>query len=327
MATARIHIGVDVSKDKLDVFVPGEKERFRQVPNTLKDARRMVRGITAAIPGAMFCCESTGGYENTLLDACRREGAPCCRMNAQQAHSYAAHLGTLEKTDRIDARMISLAADSRKPGPLAHPTDRQGELKDACVLREQLIAHRDSLRCQLGHTGGKGPARIAGELIRTVERKIARLEELCRRLVAEDAADQALLERYTLAKGAGTLTAVAMIALLPELRTLGDKALGKLAGIAPLCAQSGTRDAPRHIQKGRGRARRALYWAALPASAHNSILSAYYRKLADAGKPKKVAIVAVMHKLLRLLRRSPEPGLRPQPRIAPGRTSRPFPAI
>ena len=314
MATSRIHIGVDVSKDSLDVFVPGGKERSLRVANTLKDARRMVRGIAAGIPGAMFCCESTGGYGDTLLEACRREGAPCCRMNAQQVHSYAEHLGTLEKTDRIDARMISLAADSRKPEPLAHPTARQRELKDACTLREQLLAHRDSLRCQSGHIGGKGPARIASELVRTVERKIARLEELCRRLVAEDAADQALLERHTLVKGVGTLTAVAVIAFLPELRTLGDKALGKLAGVAPLYDQSGARDGKRHIRKGRGRVRRALYWAALPATVHNRILSAYYRKLADAGKPKKVAIVAVMHKLLRLLRRiAQDPDFVPDP--------------
>ena len=104
-------------------------------------------------------------------------------------------------------------------------------------------------------------------------------------------------------KGVGPLTALALAALLPELLFLDDKKLAKLAGVAPICDQSGTKDGPRHIQKGRGLVRRALYFAALSASRRNAILSVFYRRLRDAGKPPKVALVAVMRKLLCLLRR------------------------
>ena len=303
MATVRIHIGIDVSKENLDVFVPGGKEKTLRVANTLREARKMVRRAMAGEPDAMFCCEATGGYEDTLLEACRLEGAPACRMNARQARCYAMHLGVLEKSDGIDARMISLAADDKMPEPLVHPTARQKELRELWTTRTRLVVQRDSLRGQLEHLRGKDSVRAVSAAVKTLEREIARLEALCRGLVDGDAADRALAGRYTLVKGVGTLTALAMVALMPELLTFDDKALAKLAGLAPLCDQSGARDGQRHIGAGRGAVRRALYWAAVTASTHNAILSAVYRRMVDAGKPKKVAIVAVMRKLLCLLRR------------------------
>ena len=111
------------------------------------------------------------------------------------------------------------------------------------------------------------------------------------------------MKRVQLVKGVGPLTALALAALLPELLFLDDKRLAKFAGVAPICDQSGTLDGPRHIMKGRTRVRRALYWAAGTASRHNKILSAVYDRLVKAGKAKKVAIVAVMRKLLCLMRR------------------------
>jgi transposase len=301
MATSRVHIGVDVSKDKLDVFVPGEG--MLQARNTRASARRMIRGVCARTPSAVFCCESTGGYERTLLDACREEGAPVCLMNAQQVRCYAGHRGLLEKTDRIDARMISMAADDKSPAPLAHPTDRQLKLKELWTLRTQLVGERDRVRNRLEHLRESEAVTAVNRILAVFDRQIARLEEQCREAVAQDGPSQTVLERVRLVKGIGPLTALALAALLPELLVLDDKRLSKLAGLAPICDQSGTKDGPRHIQKGRGLVRRALYFAALSASRRNAILSAFYRRLRDAGKPPKVALVAVMRKLLCLMRR------------------------
>ena len=301
MANAQVHIGVDVSKDTLDVFIPGGKTL--RVRNTPAAVRRMVRGICAREPSAMFCCESTGGYERTLLDVCREEGQPVCLMNAQQVRCFAGHRGALEKTDRIDAQMISMSADDKSPAPLVHPTDRQRKLKEMWTLRTQLVGERDRVRNQLEHLREKESVSAVNRIVAAIERQIARLEELCREAIAQDAPSQAVLERVRLVKGVGPLTAIALAALLPELLFLDDNRLAKLAGLAPICDQSGTKDGPRHIQKGRGLVRRALYFAALSASRRNAILSVFYRRLRDAGKPPKVALVAVMRKLLCLLRR------------------------
>ncbi len=301
MATERVHIGVDVSKDTLDVFIPGGKTL--RVKNTPAAVRRMVRGISAREPTAMFCCESTGGYERTLLDVCREEGLPVCLMNAQQVRCYAGHLGTLEKTDRIDARLISMAADDKKPAPLAHPTDRQRKLKELWTLRTALITERDRVRNQLEHLSEKETVAAVRRVVASIERQLAALGKRCRELVEEDKDSAAFLGRVQLVKGVGPVTALALAALLPELLVLDDKRLAKLAGLAPIAEQSGTMDGPRHIQKGRGLVRRALYFAALTASRHNKILSAFNERLVKAGKSKKVALVAVMRKLLCLLRR------------------------
>jgi len=301
MANAHVHIGVDVSKGALDVFIPGGKTL--RVANRLSAVRRMVRGVSAREPSAMFCCESTGGYERTLLDACREEGRPVCLINAQQVRCYAGHLGTLEKTDRLDARLISMAADDKAPEPLAHPTGRQRKLKELWTLRTQLVGERDRVRNQLEHLREKEAVSAVCRIAASIERQLSALEKRCRELVAEDEASGAVMERVQLVKGVGPLTALALAALLPELLVLDDKRLAKLAGLAPIAEQSGTKDGPRHIQKGRGLVRRALYFAALSASRRNAILSAFYRRLREAGKPPKVALVAVMRRLLCLLRR------------------------
>ena len=301
MATERVHIGADVSKNTLDVFIPnGKTLRVRNAPAAV---RRMVLGISAREPSAVFCCESTGGHEKTLLDVCREEGRPVCLMNAQQVRCYAGHLGTLEKTDRIDARMISMAADDKRPAPLVHPTGRQRKLKELWTLRTALVRERDRVRSQLEHLGEKETVAAVRKVVAAIDRQLSSLEKRCRGLVKEDKDSAAFLGRVQLVKGVGPVTALALAALLPELLVLDDKRLAKLAGLAPIAEQSGTMDGPRHIQKGRGLVRRALYFAAVTASRHNRILSAFYERLVKAGKAKKVALVAVMRKLLCLLRR------------------------
>lgn len=301
MAKAHVHIGIDVSKDRLDVYVPGGKT-FR-ARNTAAAVRRLVRGLGAEHQSAMFCCESTGGYERTLVDVCREEGRPVCLMNALQVRRYAEHRGMLEKTDRIDARMISMAADDKKPAPMAHPDERQRRLKELWTLRTSLARARDAERNRLEHLRDKTAVTAVRKVLAAYDRQIAELERLCREIVSRDEASRALAERLQLVKGVGPLTALALAALLPELLFLDDKRLAKLAGVAPLCDQSGRMDGPRHIMKGRTLVRRSLYWAAVSASQHNRILSAFYGRLVGEGKLKKVALVAVMRKLLCLLRR------------------------
>lgn len=290
-----------MSKHSLDVFIPGG-ETFR-TKNTAPAVRKLARRVKAGTPSAMFCCEPTGGYERTLLDVCREEGQPVCLMNAQQVRCYAGHLGILEKTDRIDARIISMAADDKQPKPLVHADARQRKLKELWTLRTALVDERERVLNQLEHLHEKEAVAAVRLIVGFLDRRITSLEKQCREAVKEDKASEALLARVQLVKGVGLKTALALAALLPELPFLDDKRLTKLAGLAPIPDQSGTKDSPRHIMKGRWAVRRALYFAAVSASTHNRILSAFYGRLLKAGKTKMAALVAVMRKLLCLIGR------------------------
>jgi len=128
MADIEVYIGVDVSKDTLDIFNPVDS-KWSKIKNTRIAALGFLRKIKARHPGAMICCESTGGYERTLMDACHEEGQPFCIMNVQQVRHYALHLGLLEKSDKVDARTISKAANNKRPTPFVPPTPEQRKPK------------------------------------------------------------------------------------------------------------------------------------------------------------------------------------------------------
>ncbi len=311
MANIEVHIGVDVSKETLDIFNPSDS-KWSKSRNTKTATLAFVRKIKARHPGAMICCESTGGYERTLMDACREEGQPFCIMNAQQVRHYAQHLGLLEKNDKVDARTIAMAANDKKPAAFVHPTQEQRERKELWTLRATLMAARDAASNQLEHLREKGAIAAVKRLVRAYDKEIEKLGGLCRGLIVKDERDSGFVKRAQKVKSVGELTALGVVTLMPEIYILDDKKLSKLAGVAPLCDQSGKNDGARHIQKGRTMVRHILYMAALSASRHNEILSALYKRLLKAGKAKKAALVAVMRRLLCLLRRiAQDPGFIP----------------
>jgi len=311
MANIEVHIGVDVSKDTLDVFNPSDN-KWSKIRNTRTAALGFVRKIKDRHPGAMICCESTGGYERTLMDACHEEEHPFCIMNAQQVRHYAQHLGLLEKNDKVDARTISMAANDKKPAPLAPPSPEQRKRKELWTLRATLISAREAMANQLEHLREKDAVATVSKLVKAYDKEIEKIEKLCHRFILQDERDASLFKRSQKVKGIGKLTSIGVITLMPELYTLDDKKLSKLAGVAPLCDQSGKIDGARHIQKGRTLVRHALFMAALVASRRNETLSKFYNRLVKAGKAKKAALVAVMRKLLCLFRRiAQDPGFTP----------------
>jgi len=155
----------------------------------------------------------------------------------------------------------------------------------------------------LEHLREKEAISAVKKIVKMYEKEIEKLEKLCQGFILRDERDADLFKRSPKIKGIGKITALGMITLIPELYTLDDKKLSKLAGVAPLCDQSGKMDGARHIQKGRPLVRHSLYMAALVARKHNETLSEVYTKMVNAGKPKKVALVALMRKLLCLFRR------------------------
>ena len=305
MATHNVYVGIDVSKEALEVFIPDGDTETRgssiQIGNNREEIRSLVRKVVSKHPSAMFCCEATGGYERVLLATCHDENVPACIMNAQQVHHFAQHRGILEKSDSIDARVISLAAADKKPQPHSWLNSPHRKLKELWSIREALkkeLARLNNMLENLEFTETKVSIRKA---VRTVERQMEVLESKCVTMLSQDSEWASITERWQQVSGIGIKTAISVAALMPEIRSLTANECAKMAGVAPLCDQSGKRDSPRQIKKGRYRVRCALYWAAIPASQHNHILSEFYQRLVKKGKPKKQALIAVSRKLLILM--------------------------
>ena len=301
MTASRIHVGVDVSKDKLDCFFPGAK-RAKTVPNRESSVRKIV--AFALRYGWAVCCEATAVYSSALVDACHAAGVPVAVANPLRVRRYAQGKGILEKTDAIDARVIARYADDNQPRPAPKPAD------DERLLRE-LTAGRAFYLRQIQEVSGRleqcprGSA-IRKDLERTLRqhrKTLAQIDGRRSRLVASSPELSRRRDRFMLVQGVGETTALDVMAAMPELGSLSGKEAAKLAGVAPIPDESGKEKKKRRIAHGRLDVRNSLYMAALVASRHNPVLRPFYAKLVAMGKPKKVALAAVMRKLVVLLNR------------------------
>ena len=296
------YIGVDVSKEKLDFFIPGAG-KSRQVPNTAGGCRQIV-GMAEKL-GLRVCCEPTGGYEQTLLRACWNGGVEVSLADAWRVRHFAKGRGILEKTDALDARVIALFAAENGPRPFPRPSEAQRRLRDLTRAMESIDKQIQIAHGNLEHCGGDA------EIATLWKRNLAFLERSRRDLEAkrlatvwDDERLRGLFERFQLVKGIGPATALAMLAEVPELGVVSDKAAAKLLGGAPIPDDSGKMNGKRVIQRGRFAARTALYMAAVVAMRFNPVLKAFHTRLVkERGKPQKVVIVAVMRKLVTLLNR------------------------
>jgi transposase len=242
--------------------------------------------------------EATGGYEQGLTNALHEAGVLVSVVPAHRVRHHARSLGQLGKTDRLDATAISAYADSAKPRPTAPPSATEKELTELCRRRQQLIGlrtqdqnrdHRHSLPLTL--QGARDLHKLLTAQIKEIDQRIARLRK-------EDQIFNAKVEALAAIEGVGVTTAANTLAALPELGTLQRRATSALAGLAPYPQDSGSQSMRRFIHGGRVQARQALYMAALSASRVNPILAPFYQRLIKAGKPFKVAITAVMRRLL-----------------------------
>lgn len=302
MNEATPYIGVDVSKETLDFFVPGA-EKSRQVPNTAGGCRQIVE--MAKKLGLRICCEPTGGYEQPMVRACWDGGVEVSLTDAWRVRHFAKGRGILEKTDAIDAKVIALFAAENGPRPFPRPSEAQRRLRDLTRAMESIDKQIQIAHGNLEHCGGGDEiAKLWKRNLAFLERSRRDLEEKRLSTVRGDERLRSLFDRFQLVKGVGPATALAMLAEVPELGIVSDKAAAKLLGVAPIPDDSGKMNGRRAIQRGRFAARTALYMAAVVAMRFNPVLKAFHSRLAkERGKPQKVAIVAVMRKLVTLLNR------------------------
>ena len=315
MKSDAVHIGVDVSKGKLDIYVPAQDGRCavtKEVDNNIagfRELRELARKAKATV-----CVEPTGGYELELIAFMHKFGVAVAYADALRVRQFARAEGCLSKSDAIDAALISRFADKIGVRLLEAGDVEAVELKRKAKFRQAMLDSRTAVVCRLETETDADVRAMLKAQARHLDRLIARIERSCLDTVGRNEAMRERLRRFTEVGGVGELTAIAILSGLPEIGSLSDARLNRLVGLAPEQDQSGKRNGARQIWGGRRDVRNALYMAALASIMWNSILGSYYRKKRAEGHPHKWAIVPTMRKLLSLLNRiARDPSFRPAP--------------
>ena len=316
MKSGIVHIGVDVSKERLDVFVPAQRDGMRPTAKELGNCVAGFREIRdlARRAKATVCVEPTGGYELELIAFLHRFEVPVAYADALRVRQFARAEGCLSKNDSIDAALISRFADKIGVRVLDAQEVEAVELKRKAKFRQTMMDSRTAMINRLETEIDPGMKALLKEQVKLMGRVIDKAERLCLETVERDERMNALRERFTRVGGVGNLTAISILAGLPEIGKLPDAKLNRLVGIAPEEKQSGAKEWQRRIWGGRKDVRNALFMAAIASITWNSVLGAYYRKKRAEGHPHEWAIVPTMRKLLSLLNRiARDPGFVPAP--------------
>lgn len=288
-------VGIDVCKAVLDVAVLGDPKP-RQFPNTAPGFKRLATWLLGLSPKQVVL-EATGGYEISALDALHAADLPVARVNPRQVRDFAKATGQLAKTDRLDAQILAQFAAAVPLVGYEPPAPWRKRLAEWHQRRQQLVVMIDSERQRL--------ERISDPLLRRSALKHVRLlQTAIRELdigIAKQVEQQPCAAPLRTMKGVGPVLQATLACELPELGQLSGKAISKLVGVAPLARDSGQWRGQRAIWGGRAGIRQTLYMAALSTMRYEPVLREFYLRLKARGKPGKVAIVAVMRKMLVIL--------------------------
>ncbi|EBV1275892.1 IS110 family transposase [Salmonella enterica subsp. enterica serovar Oranienburg] len=295
-------VGIDVSKATLDIAVSYAIEQF-SVANDADGFDSIIAELRQH-DVALVLMEATGGLEAAVACALQAEGFEIAVVNPRQARDFARAMGYLAKTDRIDARVLAQMAEVINRHPererfiRALPDAERQVLSAMVVRRRQLIAMLVAERNRLypAHPQSRKSINI---IIKALEDELARIDKDMNNHIQNNFKE--LSERLSSVKGVGTMTAAALLAEVPELGSLSRRQISALVGVAPVNRDSGTMRGRRTIFGGRAGVRTTLYMATLVATRFNPVIKAFYTRLVAAGKPKKVALVACMRKLLTIL--------------------------
>lgn len=296
--TPRCYVGIDGAKAQLDIAVRPDGSQWT-VPNDEAGIADLVERLHPAAP-TLVVLEATGGHEVAVAAALAAAGLAVAVVNPRQVRDFARAIGQLAKTDALDAQVLARFAEVGCPQPRPLPDAQAQEFAAVLVRRRQLVGMLSAERQRLA-TALPAVQRHIGRHIAWLEQELADLDGTLRQTVQ---ASPLWREREDLLRsvpGIGPTTAYTLLAELPELGPLDRKAVAALVGGAPLTCESGTWRGKRLVWGGRARVRTALYRATLVASRHNPVIRAFSQRLCAAGKPKKVALVACMHKLLLIL--------------------------
>jgi transposase len=295
-AKVKSSVGIDVSKDWLDIHVLPAGDSFRMA-NTADGIRRLKRRLMRLDLG-LVVCEATGKWHRLLWRSLSASAIPVAMIDPFKARMFAKAQGIFAKTDRLDAAVLARFAAVMTPAIRPPPPEALEELAELVAGRDAAVAERTGLKNQLS---AANLAMFRRQLTRRIARLAKDIEALEREILARIAANEGLARRYailTSIPSIGPAVAATLIARLAELGALTDKQIAMLAGLAPVADQSGKHDGKRVIWGGRARVRRMLYLAAVSAVRCNAAMGALYQRLRAAGKPAKLALIAVARKLV-----------------------------
>jgi transposase len=292
-----IYTGLDIAKLNLQLHFAG---RIHDLPNTAAGHRRLLK-LLATQPGVQVVCEATGGYEREVVAAFHEAHVPVSVLNPARVRQFARATGQQAKTDDIDATVLSAYGQALQPKPTAPRTEQEQQLTELVRRRVQVLEILVAQRQQAQRLNLPALRRQAQSLVRRLERDVEHIEVQLKALRTQAATLDERVKKLEAITGVGTITALGVLAELPELGTLNRRQAAALAGLAPYPRESGQWHGRRSIGGGRAPVRRALYMAALVAAHSNRQLKEFYQRLRAAGKPAKVALTAVMRKLIVLM--------------------------
>ena len=299
MEPTSVYVGIDVSKDRLDVHVLPSEKSFglaRDDESLAAFAARLER-----MRPALVVLEASGGYEYLVAAALAAAKLPVAVVNPRQVRDFARATGQFAKTDRLDAIVIARFAQAVRPEPRGVATEAADKLAELVQRRRQVIAMITAERNRRNQTRSRAVRASIDRLLQVLQAELAEIDTNIGSGITESAVWCVNEDLLKSVPGIGPASARCLIADLPELGRLDRRKIAALVGIAPMAQESGAWRGKRSIRGGRAHVRAALYMAALVATRHNPVIRDLYRRLLAAGKAKKLALVACMRKLLTIL--------------------------
>ena len=298
MTDTAVFVGIDVSKEQLDVALRPSGEQWA-VTHAERGITTLVRRLRRLTP-TLVVLEATGGFELPLTGALAAAGLPVVVVNARQVRDFAKATGRLAKTDALDAAVLAQFAEAVRPPPRPLPDAATQALSALLTRRRQLLAMRTAEQNRVA----TAPPAVRREIqahLAWLTRRLATLDDDLGRTIRESPVWREKDDLLQSVPGVGPGLARTLLAGLPELGTLTHKQVAALVGVAPLNRDSGTWRGRRMVWGGRAPVRAALYMSALVATRCNPVIRTFYQRLCAAGKAKTVALTACMHKLLTIL--------------------------
>lgn len=292
-------VGVDVSKTTLDAAVRPSGERW-SVSNDDAGIRELVKRLKP-YPGALVVMEATGGYERAAAAAVSAAGFETAIVNPRQVRDFGRALGQLAKTDEIDADLLALFGERMKPAARPLADEERQVLQALSARHRQLIEMLTTEKNRLSMARAVSVQRSLKQHIAWLEKQLRDVDRELDETIKQSPIWRAKEDLLRSAPGVGRVTSTTLLADLPELGQLNRKQIAALVGVAPFACDSGRYRGKRVIWGGRAAVRRVLYMATLVATRFNPVIRDFYARLLAVGKPRKVALVACMRKLLTIL--------------------------
>ena len=293
--TPTVHAGLDLAKATLQLHLQNTHHVLDNTPKGHAALLKMLR----AVPGAHLVCEATGGYEKGVVAALHAAGQPLSVLNPARVRHFALAQGQRAKNDPLDRAVLTAYGTALRPEPTPPSDPARDELRALVQWRDHLKEQLARTRQTAEHGLPSWIARQQKKLVAHLEKQLAEVEKECQAALARTPELQAQVRALEELDAVGTITALSVLSHLPELGTLNRQEAAALAGLAPWVRQSGPWEGQRHIGGGRAAVRRALYMSAVGlARMQESTLGKFYARLRAAGQPAKVALTAVMRKLL-----------------------------